>query len=118
MQIIPAPETMSPRIQVLHDNDAWVVPLRVAFEERSAFFTERLTDRGGIDPRATLPAGARRGEISHRYRFRHTAESASGKGDQGQRYRDSRHARDCLVSARSARLNSREDAAAGLFAGG
>jgi len=99
MQIIPAPETASPRIHVLHDNDAWVVPQRVAFEERGTPFTERLTDRGGLDPRATPPAGARRGEVSHRSRFRHPAESASGKGDQGQRYRDSRHARDCRVSA-------------------
>lgn len=56
-QIIPATETASPRIHVLHENDEWVVPLRAAFAERDAPFTEWFLDTGGLDLRAAPPPG-------------------------------------------------------------
>ncbi|MCC5977875.1 MAG: hypothetical protein JJU21_07430 [Salinarimonas sp.] len=56
-QILPATDTLDPRIHVLHENDEWVAPLRAAFAERGAPFAEWFLDTGGLDLRAAPPPG-------------------------------------------------------------
>jgi glutathione synthase/RimK-type ligase-like ATP-grasp enzyme len=46
-----------PSIFVLHENSTWVEPLRRAFAERNAPFTEWFLDRGSLDLSAEPPPG-------------------------------------------------------------
>lgn len=53
-----APATNEPRVYVIHENDAWVEPLRQQFEDRQVPYTEWFLDKGiPGSPRAT--AGGR-----------------------------------------------------------
>ena len=45
------------RIHVLHENDAWVEPLRAAFDERRLPYTEWFLDTGTLDLRQPPPEG-------------------------------------------------------------
>ena len=47
----------SPRVYVIHENDAWVVPLRKQFEARKIPFAEWFLDQGVLDLRAAPPPG-------------------------------------------------------------
>src|SRR3954465_1418405 len=51
------PKDRSPRVYVIHENDAWVVPLRKNFEARGIPFAEWHLDEGILDLRATPPPG-------------------------------------------------------------
>jgi hypothetical protein len=68
--IIPAgsqgPDTMrqdltvssrAPQVYVIHENDAWVEPLRTAFAARNIPFAEWFLDEGVLDLRQTPPPG-------------------------------------------------------------
>lgn len=46
-----------PKIYVLHENDAWVEPLRAAFDERGLSYEEWFLDRGVVDLREPPPEG-------------------------------------------------------------
>lgn len=45
------------RVYVLHENDAWVEPLRAAFEAQGTPFTEWFLDEGTVDLTETPPEG-------------------------------------------------------------
>jgi glutathione synthase/RimK-type ligase-like ATP-grasp enzyme len=47
----------SPRVYVIHENDAWVEPLRRDFDARNIRFTEWFLDQGILDLRVPPPAG-------------------------------------------------------------
>lgn len=47
----------TPRIYVLHENDAWVEPLRAAFQAQRLPFTEWFLDDGVVDLAAAPPEG-------------------------------------------------------------
>jgi hypothetical protein len=47
----------APRVYVIHENDAWVEPLRAAFAARDIPFTEWFLDEGILDLRKAPPAG-------------------------------------------------------------
>jgi hypothetical protein len=49
--------SQSPRIHVLHENDAWVVPLRAAFVHYDLPFTEWFLDEGTVDLSSPPPEG-------------------------------------------------------------
>src|SRR4029077_6282438 len=69
-----------PSIFVLHENSTWVEPLRRAFAERDAPFTEWFLDRGSLDLGAQPPQGIFYNRMSasshtrgHRYAPEYTA---------------------------------------------
>jgi glutathione synthase/RimK-type ligase-like ATP-grasp enzyme len=47
----------APRVYVIHENDAWVEPLRTAFEARNIPFAEWFLDEGVLDLRKEPPPG-------------------------------------------------------------
>ena len=69
-----------PRIYVIHENDAWVEPLRAAFEELRLPFEEWFLGAGSLDLTEPPPAGVFYNRMSasshtrgHRYAPEHTA---------------------------------------------
>ena len=69
-----------PRIYVIHENDAWVEPLRAAFEELRLPFEEWFLGAGRLDLTEPPPAGVFYNRMSasshtrgHRYAPEHTA---------------------------------------------
>ncbi|RMD63419.1 MAG: alpha-L-glutamate ligase, partial [Alphaproteobacteria bacterium] len=70
-----------PRIYVLHENDAWVVPLRTAFEARDLPYEEWFLDRGIVAFDRAPPAGVfynRMSASSHTRGHRYGPELAHG----------------------------------------
>jgi len=70
----------APRIYVIHENDAWVEPLRRQFEARSLPYAEWFLDEGVLDLRATPPHGVfynRMSASSHTRDHRYAAEYAA-----------------------------------------
>lgn len=62
------------RIYVLHENDAWVEPLRAAFDEQALPYAEWFLDRGALDLNRVPPEGVFYNRVSasshtrgHRY---------------------------------------------------
>jgi hypothetical protein len=69
----------APRIYVIHENDAWVAPLRREFEARSLPYAEWFLDEGVLDLRSVPPAGVfynRMSASSHTRDHRYAAEYA------------------------------------------
>jgi len=69
----------TPRIYVIHENDAWVEPLRREFEARALPFAEWFLDEGVLDLRAIPPEGVfynRMSASSHTRDHRYAAEYA------------------------------------------
>lgn len=67
------------KVYVIHENDAWVEPLRAAFRELGTPFAEWFLDRGIVDLRAPPPAGVfynRMSASSHTRDHRYAAEHA------------------------------------------
>jgi hypothetical protein len=68
------------RIYVIHENDAWVEPLRAAFEQRSLPFEEWHLDQGALDLTAAPPEGVfynRMSASSHKRNHRFAPEYTS-----------------------------------------
>ncbi|BBK37885.1 glutathione synthase [Allostella sp. ATCC 35155] len=66
-------------IFVIHENDAWVEPLRAAFAEIGAPYREWFVDRGALDLRRAPPEGVfynRMSASSHTRGHRHAPEHA------------------------------------------
>lgn len=68
------------RVYVIHENDAWVEPLRAAFDELGVPFTEWFLDEGTVDLTVPPPDGVFYNRMSasshtrgHRYAPEHTA---------------------------------------------
>jgi len=64
-------------VHVIHENDAWVVPLREAFAELGTPYEEWFLDRGVLDLRKTPPEGVfynRMSASSHTRDHRYAAE--------------------------------------------
>jgi RimK-like ATP-grasp domain len=77
MSFAPASSDPTPRVYVLHENDAWVEPLRAAFAARKIPFAEWFLDRGVLDLRAAPPEGVfynRMSASSHTRDHRYAAE--------------------------------------------
>jgi glutathione synthase/RimK-type ligase-like ATP-grasp enzyme len=69
------------KIHVIHENDAWVEPLRAAFKELRLPFEEWFTSDGVLDFSATPPAGVfynRMSASSHTRGHRYAPELTSG----------------------------------------
>lgn len=69
-----------PKIFVLHENDAWVEPLRAAFEARGLPFAEWFLDTGHVDLDSVPPEGVfynRMSASSHTRGHRHAPELTS-----------------------------------------
>src|SRR3954468_18188845 len=69
-----------PKIYVIHENDAWVEPLRAAFQEQGLPFEEWFLDQGVLDFSSTPPAGVfynRMSASSHTRDHRYAAEYTS-----------------------------------------
>src|SRR5947208_5983121 len=69
------------QIYVIHENDVWVEPLRVAFAEQSLPFSEWFLAEGTLDLAATPPDGIyynRMSASSHTRDHRYAAELAGG----------------------------------------
>ncbi|BBK32650.1 carbamoyl-phosphate synthase L subunit-like protein [Stella humosa] len=67
------------RIFVIHENDAWVEPLRAAFAEIAAPYEEWFIDRGAVDLRGPPPEGVfynRMSASSHTRGHRYAPEHA------------------------------------------
>jgi len=65
------------KIHVIHENDAWVEPLRAAFAEQGLPYTEWFLDRGVLDLSETPPEGIfynRMSASSHTRDHRYAAE--------------------------------------------
>jgi hypothetical protein len=70
-----------PRIYVIHENDAWVEPLRAAFAESGMPFTEWFIDDGRLDLSQVPPDGVfynRMSASSHTRGHRYAAELTGG----------------------------------------
>src|SRR5262252_3185795 len=70
----------APRIHVIHENDAWVEPLRCQFEARSLPYAEWFLDEGVLDLREPPPQGVfynRMSASSHTRDHRYAAEYAA-----------------------------------------
>ena len=70
-----------PKIYVIHENDAWVEPLRAAFTERALPYAEWFLADGVLDLAATPPAGVfynRMSASSHTRDHRYAAELTGG----------------------------------------
>jgi len=68
------------KIHVIHENDAWVEPLRAAFQEQGLPYAEWFLDRGVLDFSATPPEGVfynRMSASSHTRDHRYAAEYTS-----------------------------------------
>lgn len=50
-------QSHSPKVYVIHENDAWVAPLRKEFDARKISFAEWHLDQGILDLRAAPPPG-------------------------------------------------------------
>src|SRR5215210_3656768 len=77
MLALPSPCGASPRVYVIHENDAWVKPLRREFSARDVPFAEWFLDQGSLDLRAPPPAGVfynRMSASSHTRDHRYAAE--------------------------------------------
>lgn len=68
-----------PNIHVIHENEAWIVPLRAAFARIGVPFREWFVDRGVLDLRAPPPEGVVYNRMSasshtrgHRFAAEHT----------------------------------------------
>ena len=64
-------------VHVIHENDAWVEPLRAAFERRGTPYREWFLDEGALDLRTEPPAGVfynRMSASSHTRDHRYAAE--------------------------------------------
>ena len=71
----------APRIYVIHENDAWVEPLRSAFAELALPYAEWFIDKGTLDLAATPPQGVfynRMSASSHTRDHRYAAELTGG----------------------------------------
>jgi len=69
------------RIYVIHENDAWVEPLRAAFAEANLPFAEWFIDEGTLDMSEAPPAGVfynRMSASSHTRGHRYAAELTGG----------------------------------------
>ena len=69
------------KIYVIHENDAWVEPLRNAFAELALPYAEWFIDRGALDLAATPPQGVfynRMSASSHTRDHRYAAEMTGG----------------------------------------
>jgi hypothetical protein len=69
------------KIYVIHENDAWVEPLRDAFAELALPYAEWFIDRGTLDLAATPPQGVfynRMSASSHTRDHRYAAEMTGG----------------------------------------
>src|SRR5689334_11349324 len=69
------------RIYVIHENDAWVEPLRTAFAESKLPFAEWFIDDGTLDLSEAPPAGVfynRMSASSHTRGHRYAAELTGG----------------------------------------
>jgi glutathione synthase/RimK-type ligase-like ATP-grasp enzyme len=69
------------KIYVIHENDAWVEPLRAAFAERSLAYEEWFLDRGTLDLASAPPHGVfynRMSASSHTRDHRYAPELTAG----------------------------------------
>jgi hypothetical protein len=76
----PTAEGETPRIYVIHENDAWVTPLRREFEARTLPYAEWFLDEGVLDLREVPPRGVfynRMSASSHTRDHRYAAEYAA-----------------------------------------
>jgi hypothetical protein len=76
-----ATDAPTKRIYVLHENDAWVEPLRAAFAELALPYAEWFIDQGTLDLAATPPQGVfynRMSASSHTRDHRYAAELTGG----------------------------------------
>ena len=80
MSRVPISDGDQPRVHVIHENDAWVEPLRREFETRAIPYTEWFLDEGVLDLRASPPEGVFYNRMSasshtrdHRYAAEYTA---------------------------------------------
>jgi RimK-like ATP-grasp domain len=72
---------MSPKIYVIHENDAWVEPLRAAFDARALPFEEWFLSQGMLDLDQAPPPGVfynRMSASSHTRDHRYAAELTGG----------------------------------------
>jgi hypothetical protein len=70
-----------PRVYVIHENDAWVEPLRREFDARRIPYAEWFLDQGILDLRASPPPGVfynRMSASSHTRGHRYAAELTGG----------------------------------------
>src|SRR4051812_2809436 len=71
------PNDLAPRVYVLHENDAWVEPLRTALQGRGTPFAEWFLDQGVLDLTSPPPEGVfynRMSASSHTRDHRYAAE--------------------------------------------
>src|SRR5258705_1584813 len=76
-----ATDASTKKIYVIHENDAWVEPLRAAFAELALPYTEWFIDQGTLDLAATPPQGVfynRMSASSHTRDHRYAAELTGG----------------------------------------
>lgn len=76
----PVSDGEAPRIYVIHENDAWVEPLRRQFEARALPYAEWFLDQGVLDLREPPPHGVfynRMSASSHTRDHRYAAEYAA-----------------------------------------
>ncbi|HML14511.1 MAG TPA: hypothetical protein VK456_14490 [Xanthobacteraceae bacterium] len=76
----PVSAGQAPRIYVIHENDAWVEPLRRQFDARGLPYAEWFLDEGVLDLRAIPPQGVfynRMSASSHTRDHRYAAEYAA-----------------------------------------
>ena len=76
-----ATNPLTNKIYVIHENDAWVEPLRAAFAELALPHAEWFIDQGTLDLSATPPEGVfynRMSASSHTRDHRYAAELAGG----------------------------------------
>lgn len=74
-------ESLQPRIHVIHENDAWVEPLRAAFDELSLPYAEWFIAEGTLDLASIPPPGIfynRMSASSHTRGHRYAAELTGG----------------------------------------
>src|ERR1700750_2152543 len=67
----------TPRVTVIHENDAWVEPLRREFADRGVPYAEWFLDQGVLDLTASPPPGVfynRMSASSHTRDHRYAAE--------------------------------------------
>src|SRR5688572_23420167 len=70
-------QNAEPRVYVIHENDAWVEPLRQRFEEQQVPYTEWFLNKGILDLRVPPPEGVfynRMSASSHTRDHRYAAE--------------------------------------------
>jgi hypothetical protein len=76
-----AADTPTKKIYVIHENDAWVEPLRTAFADLALPYAEWFIDQGTLDLAATPPQGVfynRMSASSHTRDHRYAAELTGG----------------------------------------